>query len=153
MAKRMIAMLVVVIAVIAVLAGFKYSQIKKAMSQDWTPPPEAVTTVVATSQAWNSTLSAIGTVEAVNGVTVSADLPGVIEAINVDSGRSVSKGDVLVRLDTRQERAQLAAAEAAKELTRLSLARKQELLAKAAIPQATFDEAQAEYKQADARVG
>src|SRR5437763_179333 len=153
MAKRMIAMLVVVIAVIAVLGGFKYSQIKTAMSQDWTAPPEAVTTVVATQQPWNATLSAIGTVAAVQGVTVSADLPGVVTAINFDSGRAVGKGDVLVQLDTKQERAQLAAAEAAKELTRLSLARKQELLGKQAIPQATYDEAQAEYKQADARVG
>src|SRR5205085_3983191 len=134
-------MLVVVIAVIAVLAGFKYSQIKTAMSQDWTPPPEAVTTVVATAERWDTTLSAIGSVAAVNGVTVSADLPGVIEQINFESGHAVSKGDVLVRLDTRQERAQLAAAEAAKELTRLSLGRKQELLAKQAIPQAMFDEA------------
>jgi membrane fusion protein (multidrug efflux system) len=153
MAKRMIAMLVVVIAVIAVLGGFKYSQIKTAMSQDWTPPPEAVTTVVATQQPWTTTLSAIGTVAAVQGVTVSADLPGVVTAINFESGRAVGKGDVLVQLDTKQERAQLAAAEAAKELTRLSLARKQGLLEKAAIPQATYDEAQAEYKQADARVG
>jgi len=153
MAKRMIAMLVVVIAGIAVLAGFKYSQIKTAMSQDWTPPPEAVTTVVAKSEPWNSTLSAIGSVAAVNGVIVSADLPGLVEEINFESGRSVNKGDVLVRLDTKQERAQLTAAEAARELTRLNLARKQELLGKQAIPQATFDEAQAEFKQADARVG
>src|SRR5947207_5302343 len=153
MAKRMIAMLVVVIAVIAVLGGFKYSQIKTAMSQDWTPPPEAVTTVVATQQPWNATLSAIGTVAAVQGVTVSADLPGMVTTINFDSGRAVGKGEVLVTLDTKQERAQLAAAEAAKELTRLSLARKQELLGKAAIPQATFDEAAAEFKQAEARVG
>ena len=153
MAKRMIAMLVAVIAVIAALAGFKYSQIKTAMSQDWTPPPEAVTTVVAKAEAWNDTLSAIGTVAAVNGVTVSADLPGIVDEIDFESGRSVNKGDVLVRLDARQERAQLAAAEAAKELSRLTLGRKQDLLAKQAIPQATFDEAQAEYKQADARVG
>src|SRR5437764_12360520 len=153
MAKRMIAMLVVVIAVIAVLGGFKYSQIKTAMSQDWTPPPEAVTTVIAQAEPWTSTLSAIGTVAAVNGVTVSADLPGMVETIKFESGRSVNKGDVLVTLDSRQERAQLAAAEAARELTRLNLQRKQDLLAKAAIPQATFDESQAEFKQADARVG
>src|SRR5262249_16624702 len=140
-------------AVIAMLGGFKYSQIKKAMSQDWSPPPEAVTTVLAKQDAWNSTLSAIGSVAAVNGVTVSADLPGVVETINFESGRSVNKGEVLVRLDTKQERAQLTAAEAARELARLNLARKQELLGKQAIPQATFDEAQAEFKQADARVG
>lgn len=153
MAKRMIAMLVVVIVFIAILGGYKYSQIKKAMSQDWSPPPEAVTTIVAKEEPWNATLSAIGTVAAVNGVTVSADLPGVIEQISFDSGRAVGRGDVLVRLDSRQERAQLAAAEAAKELARLSLERKAGLLAKAAIPQATYDQASAEYKQAEARVG
>jgi membrane fusion protein (multidrug efflux system) len=149
----MIAMLVVVIVFIAILGGYKYSQIKKAMSQDWSPPPEAVTTIVAKEEPWNATLSAIGTVAAVNGVTVSADLPGVIEQISFDSGRAVGRGDVLVRLDSRQERAQLAAAEAAKELARLSLERKAGLLAKAAIPQATYDQASAEYKQAEARVG
>lgn len=153
MAKRMIAMLVVVIVVVAALGFFKYSQIKKAMSQDWTPPPEAVTTVVAKSEAWDSTLTAIGSVASVNGVTVSADLPGMIEAINFESGRAVNKGDVLVRLDAKQERATLAAAAAAMELTRLNLARKQELLGKAAIPQALYDQASAEYKQAEARVG
>jgi len=149
----MIAMLVVVIVVVAALGFFKYSQIKKAMSQDWTPPPEAVTTVVAKSEAWDSTLTAIGSVASVNGVTVSADLPGMIEAINFESGRAVNKGDVLVRLDAKQERATLAAAAAAMELTRLNLARKQELLGKAAIPQALYDQASAEYKQAEARVG
>ncbi len=154
MAKRMIAMLVVVIAFVAVIGGFKYSQIKAAMAQGgWQPPPEAVTTVVARQEAWNTTLSAIGTVAAVNGVTVSADLPGMVEQIYFESGRAVGKGAVLVRLDAKQERAQLAAAEAAKELTRLSLARKQELLGKAAIPQATYDQASAEFKQAEARVG
>src|SRR5437763_6726527 len=101
MAKRMIAMLVVVIAGIAALAGFKYSQIKTAMSQDWTPPPEAVTTVIAQSEPWASTLSAIGTVAAVNGVTVRAALPGVVETINFESGHAVNKGDAMVTLDSR----------------------------------------------------
>lgn len=153
MAKRMIAMLVVVIAVVAALGYFKYAQIRKAMSQDWTPPPEAVTTVVAKSEVWDSTLSAIGSVASVNGVTVSADLPGIIESIHFESGRAVNKGDVLVQLDAKQERAQLAAANAALELARLNLARKQDLLAKQAIPQATFDQSSAEYKQAEARAG
>ena len=56
--------------------------------------------------------TAIGTVAAVQGVTVSADLPGIVDRIEFDSGRTVQRGDVLVHLDTRQEQAQLAAAEA-----------------------------------------
>jgi membrane fusion protein (multidrug efflux system) len=44
----------------------------------------------------------VGTVVAVNGVTVSADLPGLVSEINFTSGQSVSEGQVLVRLDTKQ---------------------------------------------------
>src|SRR5687768_17704885 len=103
MKKRMFLMLAVVIAFIAAVGGFKYFQIKAAMSQSWAPPPEAVTTVVARQETWSTTLNAIGTVEAVQGVTVSADLPGIVQQISFASGHAVSKGDVLVRLDTRQE--------------------------------------------------
>jgi membrane fusion protein (multidrug efflux system) len=109
--------------------------------------------VVAKQEAWDTTLSAIGTVVAVQGVTVSADLPGVVEEIAFESGRRVGAGEVLVRLDTKQERAQLAAAEAQLELTRLDLQRKEGLRGKDVIPQAMYDRVAAEYKQAEARAG
>ncbi len=154
MKKRMFLMLAVVITFIAVIGGVKFFQIKSAMAQgNWQPPPEAVTTVVAKQEQWDTTLSGIGTVAAVNGVTVSADLPGMVEQITFDSGSRVNKGDVLVRLDSKQERAQLAAAEAQKELARLDLERKQGLRAKDVIPQAMYERVSAEYKQAEARVG
>ena len=54
-------------------------------------------------------MGVIGTMEAVHGVTVSADLPGTVDKISFESGQYVHEGDVLVDLDTRQERAQLAA--------------------------------------------
>ena len=148
-------MLLVVIAFLAVIGGFKFFQIKAAIAQgsSFHPPPEAVTTVIAKQEEWNTTLNAIGTVAAVNGVTISADLPGVVSEIDFDSGRSVNKGDVLVRLDTKQEVAQLAAAEAQRELTRVAFNRQKEMLAKGIIPQASFDQAAAEFKQADAGVG
>src|SRR6185436_19372557 len=109
MKKRLFLMLAIVIVIVASLAWYKYSKIKGMMAHGFTPPPEAVTTIVAKEESWKGTLNAIGTVEAVQGVTVSADLPGVVGEILFDSGRSVSKGAVLVRLDTKQERAQLAA--------------------------------------------
>src|SRR5205807_8769950 len=91
------------------------------------PPPEAVTTVVAQQEKWPATLSAIGTVAAVQGVTVSADLPGVVSHIAFESGAPVHEGDLLVQLDTKQEQAQLAqqqarltAVEAGGELARLN---------------------------------
>src|SRR6266436_3786847 len=108
MKKRMFLMLLAVFSFIALIGGFKFFQIKAAIAQgmSYQPPPEAVTTVVAKPEEWGSTLNAIGTVAAVNGVTVSADLPGVVSEIDFSSGQAVNKGDVLVRLDTKQERAQ-----------------------------------------------
>jgi len=147
-------MLVVVIAFLAIIASVKTFQIKAAIAQgsSYQPPPEAVTTVIARQEEWSTTLNAIGSVAAVNGVTVSADLPGVVSQITFDSGRSVNKGDVLVLLDTKQERAQLAAAEAQRELTRLALERQKGLVAQGINAQAAYDQAAAEFKQADARV-
>ncbi len=155
MTKRMLIMLAVVVPLIGAIGGVKYVQIKSAMAAgaSYQPPPEAVTTVVASEEPWEATLGAIGTVVAVNGVTVSADLPGVVEQIAFESGRQVGRGDVLVRLDASQERAQLAAAEAGLELARLDLERKKSLRAKDAIPQALYDQVAAEHAQARARVG
>ena len=146
-------MLVVVVAFLSAIGGFKYFQIKAAMSQSWAPPPEAVTTVIAKQESWPATLNAIGSVEAVNGVTVSADLPGIITEIRFNSGQPVSKGDVLVRLDTRQERAQLAAAAAQRELARLALERNRGMASSGVVAQSNLDQAQAEFSSAEARVG
>ena len=153
MKKRMLWMVVVVVAFVSAIGGFKYFQIKAAMSQSWAPPPEAVTTVIARQESWATTLNAIGSVQAVNGVTVSADLPGIITEFAIDSGRAVTKGDVLVRLDTRQERAQLAAADAQRELARLALERNRGLAASGVVAQSNLDQAQAEFKSAEARAG
>lgn len=124
MRKRMVLMLVVVIAFLAIIGGVKYTQMRAAMAHGaYTPPPEAVTTTVARVEKWDTSLNAIGSVVAVNGVTVSADLPGVVEAISFQSGQRVQKGAELVRLDARQERAQLAAANAQLQLARVRLQR------------------------------
>jgi membrane fusion protein, multidrug efflux system len=155
MAKRMILMLAIMLLVIGGLGFVKFRQIQAAMAAGaaFQPPPEAVTTVVAQQEDWPATLSAIGTVAAVQGVMVSADLPGTVDRITFDSGRAVRKGEVLVELDTRQERAQLAAIEAQRDLARLNFNRMKGLLGDRVISQAEFDRAMAEQKQTDAQVG
>ena len=155
MAKRMIITLAAVAAFLTAIGFIKFRQIQTAIAQasSFQPPPEAVTTVVTRQERWASTLSAIGTTAAVHGVTVSADLPGVVEAISFDSGRAVQAGDVLVRLDTRQEQAQLAAAEAQRALARLNLDRARGLREEGIISQADYDRANSENDQAQARVG
>jgi membrane fusion protein, multidrug efflux system len=155
MTRRTVLMLLVVVGAVFALGTVKVRQIQVATAQamSFQPPPEAVTTVVARQEQWSTTLTAIGTVKAERGVTLSADLPGVIEEIAFDSGRAVREGQVLVRLDTRQERAQLAAAEAQRELARINFERVRGLVAQGIVAQAELDRLSAEHKQAEARVG
>src|SRR5204863_3877074 len=97
--------------------------------------------------------TAIGSVAPVQGVTLSADLPGIVAGIDFESGSRIAEGQVLVRLDTSQERAQLAAAEAQRDLAELNLKRTRQLLDKQVVAQAEFDAVAAEARQAEARVG
>lgn len=154
MLKRMLIMLAVVGAVLGLIGYYKYAQISQAMAAGaaFKPPPEAVTTVKAASEEWDNTLSAIGSVAAVQGVTVSADLPGVVQSIGFESGRPVKAGQTLVQLDTSQERAQLASAEAKKELTRLDLNRSRGLRDEKVVSQADLDAAEAANLQAEAAI-
>lgn len=155
MKKRMILMLVVVGIFIATIAAVKTRQIQAGIKQNasFQPPPDAVTTIIARKEQWPATWNAIGSVVAVRGVTVSADLPGIVQKIEFESGQSVAEGSVLVRLDTRQEQAQLAAADAQRDLSQLNLNRAKGLVAQGISAQADLDRLSAEYKQAEARIG
>jgi membrane fusion protein (multidrug efflux system) len=155
MIKRMVLTGMVIVTFLASIGFVKFRQVQAAIAQatSYQPPPEAVTTTVAKQEAWQRHLSAIGTVTAVRGVTVSADLPGIVERIAFESGDRVREGDVLVKLDTKQEEAQLAAAEAKRELARLNLERVRGLREKGVSSQAEFDASTAESAQAVASVG
>jgi membrane fusion protein, multidrug efflux system len=155
MLKRMILMLAVVITLVAGLGFVKYRQISAAIAQgsSFAPPPDAVTTIVASREIWPSTLNVIGTAAAIQGVTVSADLPGTVAKINFESGKPVQAGDVLVELDTRQERAQLAAAEAQRDLARINFERTQELVKQGVTARTEFDNTSAQQKSTEAQVG
>ena len=154
MVKRMLWMLAVTFVIIAALGFVKYRQIQSAIAQAaFQPPPEAVTTIVARQETWPAALGAIGTVAAVQGVTVSADLPGIVDRIRFDSGKWVRKGDVLVELDTRQERAQLAAVEAQRDLAGVNYRRMEGLAKDGIVSRADYDTAAAGQKETQARVG
>ena len=155
MKKRFIFTMVGIAVFIGVVAFIKVRQIQAGMAQNasFQPPPEAVTTVKASQETWPSTVEAIGTVAAVHGVTIAADLPGTVAQISFESGKKVRKGDVLVRLDTRQEQAQLAAAEAQRNLTSMNFERMKGLRDQGITSQADFDRAAAEHKQAIAQTG
>jgi membrane fusion protein, multidrug efflux system len=155
MAKRMILMLVVLAALLGGLGFAKFRQVETAIAQgaSYQPPPTAVTTVVAQKETWPSTMSVIGTAAAVEGVTLSADLPGTIDKIHFESGQWAHEGDILIELDTRQERAQLASLEAQRDLARINYGRANELAKAGVISRSEFDNATTQQKATEAQVG
>ena len=155
MAKRMILMLVVMVALLGGLGFVKYKQVEAAIAAgaSFQMPPTAVTTVVAKQETWPSTMSIIGTAAAIQGVTVSADLPGTIDKIHFESGQWVKEGEIMVELDTRQERAQLASLEAQRDLAGINYGRAQELVKQGVIAKQEYDNAAAQHKATEAQVG
>ena len=155
MARKMVVMLIAVGVFLAVIGFVKFRQVQAGIEQgaSFQPPPEAVTTVIVRQETWPSTLSAIGTVTADNGVVVSADLPGVVRRIAFESGGRVEAGEVLLELDTRQEEAQLRAAEARLDLARLNFERLRGLLEEGIASRADYDAAEAAKSETEASVG
>ena len=150
----MILMLVLVAIFVAGLILWTMNKIAKgkAMGAKFAPPPAAVTTVVVKGQTWQPVLSSVGSMKAVNGVVLSTDLAGIVDEIAFESGASVKKGDLIVRLDTQQEDAQLRSSEAKLALAKTDLARKRDLLTKKAIAEADYDTAESQLLQMQASV-
>lgn len=154
MAKRMLVMLGLMLLFILFVGGWKAWQIHGAIAQaaKFAPPPTAVTTAVAKKEQWQPVLSAVGSLRAINGVTVSTDLAGVISQIAFQSGATVKKGDLLAKLDSTQEEAQLHSAEARLDWAKVSLDRQRNLVNSGAVSKSDFDSAESEFRQASAAV-
>lgn len=133
-----------IVVTIGALAAVKGAQIGKLMdygaqAEKNGPPPEAVATAIADEQAWEGTLTAVGSVATAKGVALAADVAGVVTRVAFESGETVKQGQILVELDAKVERAQLASALARKELATTTIGRTRALAAKGAISQSQLD--------------
>jgi membrane fusion protein (multidrug efflux system) len=153
MKKRILLALAGLTALVGILGGIKGLQIDRmiAHGKQMLPPSEAVTTAVAILQTWESLLPAVGSLAAVQGVTVTAELTGKVVQIAFTPGSRVKAGDMLVKQDTSSEEAQLRSAEAAAALAKLNVERLGKLLAERTIAQSQYDNTEAGYKQAVAQ--
>ena len=154
MIKRIIYTIVSLIMVIAVLGGIKALQIHEMIlhGEQSVSPPLPVNTAVVQRQSWESLLTSVGSLEAVQGVMVTAELTGKVVYIGFEPGTNVQAGDVLVQQDISSEKAQLRGAEAALELARVNVERMKKLLADETIAQSQYDNASAQFKEAKAQV-
>jgi membrane fusion protein, multidrug efflux system len=153
MIKRIIITIVGLLIVVGILGGIKGLQIERMIAQgkQFSPPPEPVTTAVARKETWESLLTAVGSLEAVQGVIVTAELSGKVERIGFEPGTKVKTGELLVQQDISAENAQLRAAEANLTLAKIELERKSKLLAQRTISRSEYDNAEAQFKQAAAQ--
>ncbi len=152
MFKRLILTLLGLALLIGIPALIKLQQFQAMAGMQMQMPPETVTATQVRSERWADTVTATGSLIAVQGVTVSAELGGKVSRIAFESGDRVKAGDLLVRLDTTAEEAQLRSAEAAAKLARINLDRNQDLRKNRTISQADLDTAEANFKQATAQV-
>jgi membrane fusion protein (multidrug efflux system) len=149
MKRNIIIAVVAVLAVVVGLAGVKAWQFHKliAAGQAFVQPPETISAAIAHEEKWPDILTAIGSISAVQGVTISPEIAGKVSEIAFESGVVVAKGDLLVRLDTSSEEAQLRAIEAQVELARLNAERDRQLRANNTLSQSELDTAEAVLKQ------
>lgn len=153
MKKRIFLAILFLIVLVAILAGVKAMQIRAMIAQGkkMVPPPETVTSATIKSESWENALTAVGSLTAVQGVTIAAELAGKIVQINFESGLRAKKGDILVRQDISSEEAQLPGAEAQVTLARTVLERDAKMLPKKIVSQADYDAAVATQQQAQAQ--
>ena len=154
LAKRMIIMLAIAAIVLFIIFGFEAFRsimIGKAM-RAFANPPQTVSTVVATTQEWQPTLTAVGSLRAVNGAELSLEVAGVVDKLYFQSGNDVSAGTVLMTLRSDDDVAKLHALQATADLDAINLARDEKQLKVNAVSKAQVDTDSATLRNAQAQV-
>jgi membrane fusion protein (multidrug efflux system) len=144
----------VLLAIVIFLAGTKIWQIVTMVQagKKMVPPPVAVTTAKVDQVEWQPLRPAVGTLIAIRGTTLSAEVTGTVREIGFENGSLVKKGQLIVRLDTSAEQAQLQSAIADGALAKQTLDRAESLRKQEVNTQAELESAQARDKQTRATV-
>lgn len=123
------------------LAVFKFFEITKAIAEHshFTPPPEAITAIKVIKSEWDQKYTTPGSLAPVQGVTVSAEKPGVVSKIHFLNGSTVKKGEILVSQDTSLEEAELKGALARLHESQRDYERKSKLKISGAVSQGDFE--------------
>jgi len=142
------------LTLVILLVGIKGLQITKMMAaaKATTPPPQTVSSAEVREENWAPVLSAIGSVSAVQGAIIAAELGGVVSDIKFENGGVAKKGNVIMKLDASQEEALLRSAEAEAELARTDLERTQGLASQKVVSKAELDAAESKFRRLTAIV-
>jgi multidrug efflux system membrane fusion protein len=116
------------------------------------PPPTSVSIATATSEVIPNLLTAVGDLAAVHQVNVTSDVNGRITDIMFTAGADVKSGTPLLQMFDGPEQADLASFKAQSTMAQLSLDRAKQLASRQFGPQATVDQAQSSFDQANAGI-
>ena len=146
MTKRMLIMIGGIVVLVLILAGGFALHIRSLMASAPKPSAQTVTATKVSSSDWQPALAAVGSVAPVRGVDVTTEIAGLVREIHFKSGQDVKKGEVLVELNADSDKAQLAALEAAADLSATVLKRDKAQFDAQAIAQAQVDADAADLK-------
>lgn len=143
-----------VLIIIAVIGGIKYVQIGHMIESDesFSQPPQSVSVAIVEQQNWPNTLTAVGSLGAWQGITVSAEVDGRISVIHFESGQQVKAGDLLIEQVSGNEKAQLRAALSRLALAKSNLQRVESLRKQQSVSQSAIDEASQEVEFTESEV-
>ena len=136
-----------ILALFFTLADVKAFQFRKMGASPMTMPATTVSSGVVKEEDWAPTLSAVGSISAVQGAIVSTELGGIVSEVGFQSGSEAKKGEVLLKLDSSSEEALLHTAEADLELARANLQRERDLAARKVVSKQELDAAESTFGQ------
>lgn len=154
MTKRMIYMLMTVAVVFGLIFGWVAlrSYFIKNYIAGMSDQAQTVATVKAEVTSWRENVRAVGTLSALRGTEIAAEVAGIVTKINFEAGQNVKAGDVLVELRADSDIAKLNSLKATMDLAQRNYARSAELLKKGNVSKATYDNQLSAYNAAKANV-
>ena len=154
MIKRLVIMLLAVGIVFGLIFGFgafRNIMIGKFLAT-LSNPSQTVAAIKAADMPWQPSLHAVGSLVAINGANLSAEVSGVVDTIHFESGEDVAAGTLLLTLRANNDPAVLAQLQATAALDEVNYRRDVKQLAADGVSQATVDTDRATLASANAQV-
>lgn len=154
MIKRLLIAIVALVLVVGGIVGYNMFRSKMIAQYfaNMTQPPVAVSVSEVKPITWTPGLEAIGTASAVRGTELAVEMGGTVQEIHFKANDRVEKGQLLLQIDDRSERADLTSAKAALELAETNLTRARQLAERGVSATSNLDQAEASAQEARATV-
>ncbi|MDL0432923.1 efflux RND transporter periplasmic adaptor subunit [Marinobacter sp. TBZ242] len=135
-------LIAVVLVVVAAGGAFSWQYLAQEETENTQTqrPASKVNAISPAMEVVRDSVNAVGNLRALDQVELTTEVSGRVVEMNLDSGKRVERGQLLLRLDDRQARADLQVAEATLADARRQFERAQRLQANNSISRSQVDE-------------